>query len=68
MKEQKKIKKKVKLKSQEETIINLKKELIFLKIKEKTKQSVKPHLVKEIKNKISKNLALSSKINTKTIE
>lgn len=39
---------------QEELIINLKKELVLLKIKQKTKQNFKPHLAKEIKSKISK--------------
>nr|ARW60247.1 ribosomal protein L29 [Laurencieae sp.] len=44
------------LDNQEKQIINLKKELVFLKIKQKTKQNIKPHLIKKIKNKISKIL------------
>nr|YP_009392730.1 ribosomal protein L29 [Bostrychia tenella]ARW61292.1 ribosomal protein L29 [Bostrychia tenella] len=34
-------------------ILKLKKELILLKVKQKTKQKVKPHLIKKTKHKIS---------------
>nr|YP_009944637.1 ribosomal protein L29 [Osmundea sinicola]QFR99931.1 ribosomal protein L29 [Osmundea sinicola] len=42
------------LNEQEELLITLKKELVILKIKQTTKQNFKPHLTKEIKNKISR--------------
>nr|ARW68753.1 ribosomal protein L29 [Palisada sp.] len=47
---------------QEELIINLKKELVILNIKHATKQNFKPHLIKQIKNRISKILTLDKTI------
>nr|YP_009391694.1 ribosomal protein L29 [Laurenciella marilzae]ARW59838.1 ribosomal protein L29 [Laurenciella marilzae] len=46
------------LQKQEELVTNLKKELVLINIRHKTKQNIKPHLIKQIKNKISKVLAL----------
>lgn len=34
-------------------ILQLKKEIVLLKVKQKTKQKVKPHMIKKIKYKIS---------------
>ena len=47
---------------QEKLIISLKKELVILNIKRAAKQNFKPHLVKEIKNRISKILTLGKTI------
>nr|CRF40163.1 Ribosomal protein L29 [Laurencia snackeyi] len=58
MKKRKKTNKIVNISTQEEIIINLKKELIFMNIKRKTKQDIKPHLIKQIKNKISRIFTL----------
>nr|YP_009396039.1 ribosomal protein L29 [Dasya naccarioides]ARW65225.1 ribosomal protein L29 [Dasya naccarioides] len=40
-------------------IIKLKKELILLKIKQATKQNIKPHKIKKIKHQISQLLTLN---------
>nr|YP_009393566.1 ribosomal protein L29 [Bostrychia simpliciuscula]ARW62128.1 ribosomal protein L29 [Bostrychia simpliciuscula] len=42
-------------------VLKLKKELTLLKNKEKTKQKVKPHIIKKIKNKISHILTIKNK-------
>lgn len=47
----------------ENEIIELKKELILLKTKKKTKQTIKTHTIKEIKYKISQMLRLEKRIN-----
>lgn len=39
-------------------ILQLKKELILLKIKKTTKQKIKPHIIKKIKHQISQMLRL----------
>nr|YP_009393145.1 ribosomal protein L29 [Bostrychia moritziana]ARW61707.1 ribosomal protein L29 [Bostrychia moritziana] len=44
-------------------IIELKKELIILKVKKTTKQTVKPHIIKKIKYKISQMLKFKQIIN-----
>nr|QCI07073.1 ribosomal protein L29 [Haraldiophyllum bonnemaisonii] len=41
-------------------IIKLKKELLELKIKQKTKQDIKPHLLKNIKHRIAQMLTLKT--------
>nr|YP_009391900.1 ribosomal protein L29 [Acrosorium ciliolatum]ARW60044.1 ribosomal protein L29 [Acrosorium ciliolatum] len=41
-------------------IITLKKELLILKIKKSTKQTVKPHLLKIKKNKIAQMLTIKT--------
>nr|YP_010951581.1 50S ribosomal protein L29 [Laurencia catarinensis]WMP12520.1 50S ribosomal protein L29 [Laurencia catarinensis] len=58
MKKRKKTNKIVHTKTQEDIIVKLKKELIFVNIKRKTKQEIKPHLTKQIRNKISRILTL----------
>lgn len=50
--------KKIYNKDIEKQIIELKKELIFYKIKKATKQDIKPHIVKHTKRKISKLFTL----------
>ena len=58
MKKRKKSNKILNKNTEEEIIINLKKELVLMNIKRKTKQDIKPHLIKQIKNKISRILTL----------
>nr|WMP11885.1 50S ribosomal protein L29 [Laurencia australis]WMP12096.1 50S ribosomal protein L29 [Laurencia australis] len=58
MKKRKKRSKTIYTNTQEETILSLKKELIFMNIKRKTRQEIKPHLIKQVKNKISKIIIL----------
>nr|QCI05371.1 ribosomal protein L29 [Compsothamnion thuyoides] len=40
-------------------INKLKKQLILIEIKKATRQDIKPHIIKQIKNKISQLLTLS---------
>nr|QCI06644.1 ribosomal protein L29 [Erythroglossum lusitanicum] len=42
-------------------IITLKKELILLKIQKTTKQTIKPHLLKKIKNQVAKIMTLKTR-------
>nr|YP_010952015.1 50S ribosomal protein L29 [Laurencia obtusa]WMP12310.1 50S ribosomal protein L29 [Laurencia verruciformis]WMP12954.1 50S ribosomal protein L29 [Laurencia obtusa] len=62
MKKRKKSNKILHTKTKEEIIINLKKELVLMNIKRKTKQDIKPHVIKQIKNKISRILTLGETI------
>nr|YP_009397281.1 ribosomal protein L29 [Thuretia quercifolia]ARW66467.1 ribosomal protein L29 [Thuretia quercifolia] len=57
--------KELKLSEIKEKIIELKKEIIFLKIKEKTKQKIKYHLMKEKKHQIAQLLTLETQYNKK---
>ena len=41
-------------------IIDLKKQLIFYKMKQNTKQDIKPHTIKNIKHKIAQILTLET--------
>ena len=41
-------------------ILDLKKQLIFYKMKKHTKQDIKPHTIKNIKNKIAQILTLET--------
>lgn len=49
------------LKNINNKILELKKEIVLLKIKQKSKQQVKPHMIKQIKYKISNILRLEKK-------
>nr|QCI06451.1 ribosomal protein L29 [Dictyurus purpurascens] len=49
----------------EKKVIEIKKELIFLQIKQKTKQKIKTHLIKEKKNQIAQLLTLKTQYNSR---
>jgi len=50
----------LKINNIEDTIIKLKKELILLKIKQKTQQKFKSHIIKKTKYEIAKLLTLKT--------
>ena len=50
----------LKIENIEEKISELKKELILLKIKQKTQQKFTPHIIKKTKNQISQLLTLQT--------
>jgi len=52
----------------ENKIIELKKELIFLKIKQKTQQKFTPHIIKKTKHQISQLLTLKTDYYKKNIK
>lgn len=49
--------------NENEEIFNLQKELVLLRIKQKTKQNIKTSLFKKIKYKISQILVLNNSLN-----